>query len=341
MSEDKNKLGWVALREQIAAKTNTDPKVVKVFLEALVDTMSEALANQDNVRITGLGTFRSQQTATRKSVNVRTGEQITIPSYNRISFTSEASLQQTMNYQPPTLSPESDPLRKLSEQADEIVDILADLGQSVKQEQNTSEFSEISDNSDNSDNPEPSDNSEHSDKKPPRPFRPWLTTGIVLVVFCLMLIGAYFFLQMKLENWINTLREKTEITEIISDEGTEENISIEQEITYNQEVSNTDNTTSQDQLPEIYLHRDYSQLITIERITPGSRLAWIAKKYYGNKELWVFLYEANQDHLSSPSNILIGTPIRVPKLDERLMDMDDENTQALIEQLKQQFISKH
>ena len=64
----------------------------------------------------------------------------------------------------------------------------------------------------------------------------------------------------------------------------------------------------------VYTPGQYNNWITTEYITEGSRLAWIAKKYYGNKVYWPYLYDANRDHITNPSNIVIGTPIRVPKL---------------------------
>ncbi len=85
--------------------------------------------------------------------------------------------------------------------------------------------------------------------------------------------------------------------------------------------------------PEIVVIEDwsYDELLLTEKIPEGSRLAWIAKKYYGDKVYWPYLYEANKDHISNPSLITVGTPIRVPKLSEAAKD----TTSAQFQQLKE------
>ena len=75
----------------------------------------------------------------------------------------------------------------------------------------------------------------------------------------------------------------------------------------------------------------FDELLLTENITEGSRLAWISKKYYGNKVYWPYLYEANKDHISNPSLITVGTPIRVPKLSAAQKDTTSAQFQKLRE----------
>jgi len=69
--------------------------------------------------------------------------------------------------------------------------------------------------------------------------------------------------------------------------------------------------------------RVYKDFIASERITPGNRLTIISKRYYGSKDFWVYIYEANKERISNPDNIAIGTFIRIPKLDQRLIDVSN------------------
>ncbi|MBR2166245.1 MAG: LysM peptidoglycan-binding domain-containing protein, partial [Paludibacteraceae bacterium] len=80
----------------------------------------------------------------------------------------------------------------------------------------------------------------------------------------------------------------------------------------------------------------YPRLITTERIREGSRLSWIAKRYYGSKTYWPYLYDANKDHISNPNDIDVGTPIRIPKLSKAQMDTTDALTRANLERLRQE-----
>ena len=66
--------------------------------------------------------------------------------------------------------------------------------------------------------------------------------------------------------------------------------------------------------------RVYSDFIASERITSGNRLTIISKRYYRSKDFWVYIYEANKERISDPDNIAVGTLIRIPKLDPRLID---------------------
>jgi nucleoid-associated protein YgaU len=79
-------------------------------------------------------------------------------------------------------------------------------------------------------------------------------------------------------------------------------------------------------------------LIATVEIHKGSRLTLLAQQYYGHKELWVFIYEANLGRIKSPTNIKEGTQIRIPKLNEQLTDIDNPDTKELIQQLNRQYL---
>jgi nucleoid DNA-binding protein len=69
--------------------------------------------------------------------------------------------------------------------------------------------------------------------------------------------------------------------------------------------------------------RVYSGFIASERISSGNRLTIISKRYYGSKDFWVYIYEANKDRISDPDNIAVGTIIRIPELDPKLIDVSN------------------
>jgi len=66
--------------------------------------------------------------------------------------------------------------------------------------------------------------------------------------------------------------------------------------------------------------RVYTEFIASERIHAGNRLTIMSKRYFKNKEFWVYIYEANKDKITNPDNIAVGTFIRIPKIDPRLID---------------------
>ena len=148
-----DKLSSTDLRRAVMARTGASEKEVALFHNALKEQIIAALRQDNQVKINGLGTFRLQAISPRKSVNIATGESITIEGYNKLAFVPEVSVKELVGNNPlpqdtpapqqptPKKQPgnEFDPLKKLGEQADEIVDILATLGQGPKAQSETNE----------------------------------------------------------------------------------------------------------------------------------------------------------------------------------------------------------
>ncbi|MCR4619154.1 MAG: HU family DNA-binding protein [Paludibacteraceae bacterium] len=68
-------------------------------------------------------------------------------------------------------------------------------------------------------------------------------------------------------------------------------------------------------------------LIGQEKLTKGKHLTDLALTYYGHKDFWIYIYEANKDRMPNPNDIKIGTMVNIPKVDET--DVDATNPQAL------------
>jgi nucleoid DNA-binding protein len=132
------KMTWTELRKAVAEMAGTSEQEATTFLNALVDAILVGLKEDQQVKLKGIGTFALKAMAARKSVNIATGEEFTIEGYNKLTFSAEASLKESVEKRldtPQTVEAikevTADPLKKLGEQAEEIVDILADLGQAV------------------------------------------------------------------------------------------------------------------------------------------------------------------------------------------------------------------
>lgn len=141
-----DKMSMTDLRRAVMVRTGATEQEINTFHNALKEQIVEALRKDKQVKINGLGTFRLQAIAPRKSVNIATGETITIEGYNKLTFVPEVSIKELVGNNPlsdevPAHKPQPankqadsafDPIKKLGEQADEIVDILATLGQGPK-----------------------------------------------------------------------------------------------------------------------------------------------------------------------------------------------------------------
>ena len=70
--------------------------------------------------------------------------------------------------------------------------------------------------------------------------------------------------------------------------------------------------------------------ITIKK---GDRLADYAREHYGNKKFWIYIYLANEEKISNPDNVPIGTTLRVPRPEEYNIDAQDPEALARADSL--------
>lgn len=76
----------------IAEKAGITKNDAKNALTAAIDTISEALANNDKVALIGFGTFEVVEKPERQGINPRTKETITIPARKVAKFKAGAEL---------------------------------------------------------------------------------------------------------------------------------------------------------------------------------------------------------------------------------------------------------
>ena len=86
--------------------------------------------------------------------------------------------------------------------------------------------------------------------------------------------------------------------------------------------------------------RVYNEFIASEQIMAGSRLTILSKKYYGTKDFWVYIYEANKERIQNPDNIEKGTLIRIPKLDPRLIDTSNPRCMLKARELYYEYVNE-
>lgn len=77
----------------VAAKAELSKKDAEAAVKAVVDSISEALADGDKVALVGFGTFDVKTRAARTGKNPRTGEVIEIPAAKVPSFKAGSVLK--------------------------------------------------------------------------------------------------------------------------------------------------------------------------------------------------------------------------------------------------------
>ena len=406
----ENKLSWTELRRALATRAGVSEKEANLFLSAFNAQLIEALKADKQVKINGLGIFRLQAVAPRKSVNVTTGEEIIIEGYNKIAFMPEAGVKELVEKSGERVDAQTadseteakaiDPIQKLGAQAEEIVDILGELGQSPKEEAKEEVKEEVKGERIEEKGAEPVVEPEPEPIVEPEPVveqepepKPVVETEpepivepepepvvtpepivepepepvvepepepepevenpkkkkkyhfvrdilICVVLLLMLLFTGYFFMKSQLSSWLEEItKQRVEIESIEKEAGYNEPIYGQQadSVSVNPEVAEQEEEQQEQVIaekpkevkpkvteqPKTADTWRFDDILLTEEITPGSRLTWIAKKHYGDKIYWPYLYEANKDHISNPSNIPVGTPIRVPRLTKAMRDTTD------------------
>ena len=82
--------------DAVATKTGHSKKDTEMFIESLLDVITETLQGGDNVAFTGFGNFSVSERAARQGVNPATGEKIQIPAVTVPKFKAGKSLKEAV-----------------------------------------------------------------------------------------------------------------------------------------------------------------------------------------------------------------------------------------------------
>ena len=179
-----------------------------------------------------------------------------------------------------------------------------------------------------------------------------------------MLIGCYLFLREKLTQWAQQLisQRQTEqtfdndslfvepndttiaytdaLTQADAQTDTDEQAVADNQTAEGESAETNDGTepeTMQTDEPEQRVYEDFLGTITLNK---GSRLAHLARKYYGSPYFWVYLYEANKEVIPNPNVIPNGTKIRIPNLPPSMVDPNDPKAIERAKQIEKEILGE-
>ena len=85
------------LVDELATRDSVSHDVANSFMHAFIDVIEKGLQADNIVKVKGLGTFKLQEVNSRDSVDVNTGERITIKGYRKVSFTPDSAMKEFVN----------------------------------------------------------------------------------------------------------------------------------------------------------------------------------------------------------------------------------------------------
>ena len=72
--------------KELQKKTGLSQRFLNLFVETLLEEIKKALELNEKVKITGFGTFIPHQTKPRKGRILKTGEEVLIKPFKKVSF---------------------------------------------------------------------------------------------------------------------------------------------------------------------------------------------------------------------------------------------------------------
>lgn len=86
-----------AFIDNLAENMGTTKKVAGEAYHAFLATLTEAVANEGEVRLTGVGTFSVKDVDARTARNPKTGEAVEVPAKKKVLFKVSSSLKKFVN----------------------------------------------------------------------------------------------------------------------------------------------------------------------------------------------------------------------------------------------------
>ena len=86
--------------------------------------------------------------------------------------------------------------------------------------------------------------------------------------------------------------------------------------------------------------RVYTRFLDTIQMPKDSRLTLISLKYYGHRDFWVYIYEANQSRIPNPNVIVPGTTLYIPKVNGALIDKSNPEAIKYARELHDKFVKK-
>ena len=332
------KISFPDLVGLLSSKMNITKKEAETFLKEFFTVSTEVITSGEELRINGLGLFKPIWVEARGSINVQTGEPVEIPGHYKLSFIPDKVLREAVNA----------PFSSFS------VEVLNDH---VPIEDMTAVPSQdIDENNDicNTENVELQDSKEIREKEEEDCYEDYLrksasrksfwwgvlsTFGIIIIC----LAGGIFFMGndspyvVKIGEYTLSLGKQSIDSRPMNNNPElvvlPENKDTLSEMEKDSVLKDSVISASPLAAPEVKP--------VIETIRSGIFLTTLARKYFGHKAFWVYIYEENKDVIKNPNQVPIGTRLTIPSASKYDIDANNrtsvEKAKALAAKIQSRY----
>ena len=369
-----NRLSIQDLDLILSEQTGKSTEEALRFLQEFIAVVSEGVYNDKLVKVKGLGTFKIIRVEERASVSVNSGERFVIPSHYKFTFTPDKELKELVN-KPFSLFDTVE----LNEEVDfSDVDVSAETSGAEEAADDSSEeilpdgipeqAIEAPQTPEPEVKPEPAVEEEAAPqeeaKAEPKPAEPVSSVSgykeyrrkrrrsasrkllfPIACLFVVIVLGIVYIVCLSGRTTVNKNWEPpmAEVGNPTPEAGMNPVPADSTGVTPPDSASlATDSVVAEPPVveenhPEETPKSDILALVTIKA---GDRLASFAKQYYGHKFFWVYIYQYNQDIISDPNNIPIGTELRIPDPGLYGIDATDRSSIDKAAALQSQILGK-
>lgn len=369
-----NRLSIQDLALILSEQTGKSTEEALRFLQEFIAVVSEGVYNDKLVKVKGLGTFKIIRVEERASVSVNSGERFVIPSHYKFTFTPDKELKELVN-KPFSLFDTVE----LNEEVDfSDVDVSAETSGAEEAADDSSEeilpdgipeqAIEAPQTPEPEVKPEPAVEEEAAPqeeaKAEPKPAEPVSSVSgykeyrrkrrrsasrkllfPIACLFVVIVLGIVYIVCLSGRTTVNKNWEPpmAEVGNPTPEAGMNPVPADSTGVTPPDSASlAVDSVVAEppvveENQPEETSKSDILALVTIKA---GDRLASFAKQYYGHKFFWVYIYQYNQDIISDPNNIPIGTELRIPDPGLYGIDATDRSSIDKAAALQSQILGK-
>ena len=369
-----NRLSIQDLALILSEQTGKSTEEALRFLQEFIAVVSEGVYNDKLVKVKGLGTFKIIRVEERASVSVNSGERFVIPSHYKFTFTPDKELKELVN-KPFSLFDTVE----LNEEVDfSDVDVSAETSGAEEAADDSSEeilpdgipeqAIEAPQTPEPEVKPEPAVEEEAAPqeeaKAEPKPAEPVSSVSgykeyrrkrrrsasrkllfPIACLFVVIVLGIVYIVCLSGRTTVNKNWEPpmAEVGNPTPEAGMNPVPADSTGVTPPDSASlAADSVVAEppvveENQPEETPTSDILALVTIKA---GDRLASFAKQYYGHKFFWVYIYQYNQDIISDPNNIPIGTELRIPDPGLYGIDATDRSSLDKAAALQSQILGK-
>lgn len=369
-----NRLSIQDLALILSEQTGKSTEEALRFLQEFIAVVSEGVYNDKLVKVKGLGTFKIIRVEERASVSVNSGERFVIPSHYKFTFTPDKELKELVN-KPFSLFDTVE----LNEEVDfSDVDVSAETSGAEEAADDSSEeilpdgipeqAIEAPQTPEPEVKPEPAVEEktapQEEAKAEPKPAEPVSSVSgykeyrrkrrrsasrkllfPIACLFVVIVLGIVYIVCLSGRTTVNKNWEPpmAEVGNPTPEAGMNPVPADSTGVTPPDSASlATDSVVAEppvveENQPEETPKSDILALVTIKA---GDRLASFAKQYYGHKFFWVYIYQYNQDIISDPNNIPIGTELRIPDPGLYGIDATDRSSIDKAAALQSQILGK-